>query len=327
MVRAMRFAIATGIVCLVAGCHVHVEAGVDVAAGDSSSGGYAAMDDLPAQGGELRLAQPRWDTPPDGPRRREIGFPLQHTDVHARVAGMMATYTVEQTFANPYDEPIEAVYVFPLGDEAAVSGYRIKIGERTITGEIQKRDEARATYEHAKAEGHTAALLEQDKANVFEQRIANIAPHEQIVVTLEYTELLAYDSGQYEMVVPLVVGPRYLPADVRDAHPIAARREHGADRNGATTIPYVDANILGSTVSFTADLDAGVPLGQVTSPSHELDASVVGPTRTRVTLRNDGELPNRDLIVRYQVAGEKTMVGVLADRRGNDGYFVLEVQP
>ncbi|HTJ42764.1 MAG TPA: VIT domain-containing protein [Kofleriaceae bacterium] len=286
------------------------------------------MDEAPPVGGELRLAKPVWSTPPDGPRQQVIAFPLRHTDVHARVAGMMAQYTVEQTFENPFDEPIEAVYVFPLGDEAAVSGYKIKIGERTISGEIQTRDQARTTYEHAKSEGHTAALIEQDKNNVFEQRIANIAPHEAVVVSIEYTELLAYDNGQYEMDVPLVVGPRYLPASSTDAHPIAAKRVGGADRAGATTIPYVDGTVLGSTVSFTAEIDAGVPLGPITSPSHDLDEHAIGPTRTQVTLRREDELPNRDLILRYRVAGEKTMVGVLANRsNGDDGFFVLEVQP
>jgi Ca-activated chloride channel homolog len=328
MVRAKLGAFATGILCLVvAGCHMHVEAGVSADVSVGTSGGYAAMDEVPAQGGELRLVEPKWTTPVDGPADEIIAFPLRHTDVHARVAGMMATYTIEQTFENPFDTPIEAVYVFPLGDEAAVSGYRIKIGARTITGEIQEREQARATYEHARAEGHTAALVEQDKANVFAQRIANIAPHETIVVQLDYTELLGYHDGQYEMVVPLVVGPRYLPGGTREKHPVAARRAGDASRSGATTIPYVDATRAGNTVSFTADIDAGVPLTAVASPSHQLAQQVVAPTRTRVTLAAADEVPNRDLVLRYGVAGERTTVGVLAHRTGDDGFFVLEVQP
>jgi Ca-activated chloride channel family protein len=332
MMRAKHGAFATGLLCLVAGgvaigCHMHVDAGMSADVSIGTSGGYAAMDEVPAQGGELRLVEPKWTTPADGPADEIIGFPLRHTDVHAHVAGMMATYTIEQTFENPFDEAIEAVYVFPLGDEAAVSGYRIKIGSRTITGEIQKREQARQTYERAKAEGHTAALVEQDKANVFEQRIANIAPHETIVVQLDYTELLDYHDGQYEMVVPLVVGPRYLPGGTHEQHPVAAKRAGGADRAGATTIPYVDATRAGNTVSFTADIDAGVPLTAVGSPSHQIVRQVVAPTRTKVTLAAADEVPNRDLVLRYGVAGERTTVGVIAHKTGDDGFFVLEVQP
>src|SRR5678810_66133 len=103
---------------------------------------------------------------------------------------MSAMYTVAQTFENPYDEPIDAVYVFPLGDEAAITSYSIVIGDRTIAGEIKKKEDARAAYEEAKAQGHTAALLEQDKRNIFRQRIANIAPRETIQVRMQYICLL-----------------------------------------------------------------------------------------------------------------------------------------
>src|SRR5262249_3894392 len=145
--------------------------------------------------------------------RRVVSFPLQHTAVRARVGGMMAVYELEQTFENPFTEPIEAVYVFPLGADSAVSGYQIIIGERTIAGEIQTKENARQTYEEAKASGHTAGLIKQNKANIFTQSIANIAPRERIKIKIHYTELLHYDNGSYTMAVPLTVGPRYLPSD------------------------------------------------------------------------------------------------------------------
>jgi Ca-activated chloride channel family protein len=287
---------------------------------------YAAMDEVPVQGGELRLAV-EFEAEVGVDTDEVIAFPLRHTDVHAAVAGPMAMYTVEQTFENPFDQPIEAVYVFPLGDEAAVSGYQITIGERTIVGDIAEREAARRTYEAAKAAGHTAALVEQDKANVFAQRIANIAPHETVKVRLIYSELLGYQDGRYELAVPLVVGPRYLPGDRNGRHPVGSRHVTMPARPGQTSVPYTDPRIAGSTVSFTADIEAGVPIGDVVSPSHDLKVEAVGPTHTRVTLRDAGEVPNRDLIVRYQTAGERTLVGLLADRRSDDGYFVLEVQP
>lgn len=262
----------------------------------------------------------------DGRSVTAIGFPLKHTDIHARVAGMSALYTVTQTFENPFDEPIDAVYVFPLGDEAAVTRYSITIGDRTIAGEIETKEQARKTYEEAKAKGHTAALLEQEKRNIFKQKIANIAPHEQIAVQMQYQELLGYDDGQYEIVAPLVVGPRYLP---EGASGVSARRAGDAPRPGTTSIPYADATVAGSTVSFSADIDAGVPVLGVTSPSHQLAVQEIAPTKRRVTLATDGELPNRDLIVRYKTAGDQTIVGLLAHRPGGDqkGYFTLVVQP
>ncbi|MBC7975531.1 MAG: hypothetical protein H7138_11155, partial [Myxococcales bacterium] len=183
---------------------------------------FAAMVEVPVSGGELRLVAPRAARDAGGARVSAIAFPLRHTDVRAQVSGMSAMYTVTQTFENPYDEPIDAVYVFPFGAEAAVTSYAIVIGERTIAGEIQKKAEARATYEAARSQGHTAALLEQEKRNIFKQRIANIAPHETIQVRMQYVELLDYADGQYELAFPLVVGPRYLPAGAIGSSPVAA---------------------------------------------------------------------------------------------------------
>ncbi len=288
---------------------------------------FAAMVEVPVSGGELRLVAPRAARDPGGARVSAIAFPLRHTDVRAQVSGMSAMYTVTQTFENPYDEPIDAVYVFPFGAEAAVTSYAIVIGERTIAGEIQKKAEARATYEAARVQGHTAALLEQEKRNIFKQRIANIAPRETIQVRMQYVELLGYADGQYELAFPLVVGPRYLPAGAIGSAPVAAHAAGQPGRAGVTSIPYADARIAGSTVSFTAEIDAGVPVRSVSSPSHQLRVDEVAATRRTITLAAADELPNRDLIVRYKTAAEQTMVGVLAHRTDAKGYFTLVVQP
>src|SRR6476469_11239758 len=113
-----------------------MEVGFDIQVTDN----YAAMDEVPVGGGELRLVTPKPTHDDAGASMAAIGFPLRHTDVHAKVAGMSAIYTVSQTFENPYDEPLDAVYLFPLGDEAAVTQYSITIGDRTIAGEIEKKE-------------------------------------------------------------------------------------------------------------------------------------------------------------------------------------------
>jgi Ca-activated chloride channel family protein len=339
MTRTTRIAIAAGGLALAVACQAHVGGGSSGAAQPAAqccSTTFAAMDEVPALGGELRLveieitpgdADPTLGAPGAAPARKAIGLPLVHTDVKVTVAQMMAVYTVTQTFENPYAIPIDAVYVFPLGSEAAVSGFAMTIGERTISGEIQRRDEARRTYESARTAGHTAALVEQDKANVFAQRIANIAPRETIRVRFEYSELLDYADGQYAIVFPLVVGPRYLPETRTGANPVGSHAAGTAGRRGVTSVPYLADNRDASTVSFTAEIDAGVPLHGVTSPSHDLDIVDVSPTRSRVTLHAADEIPNRDLIVKYRVAGDRTMVGLTSHRSGDDGAFVLVVQP
>ena len=105
-----------------------------------------------------------------------VECPLRHTDVKADVSGFIARVKVTQTFYNPTDERIEAVYVFPLPHEAAVDDMTMVIGERKIVGVIKRRAEARQIYEQALAAGQTAALLEQERPNIFTQSVGNIDP-------------------------------------------------------------------------------------------------------------------------------------------------------
>jgi Ca-activated chloride channel family protein len=182
-------------------------------------------------------------------------------------------------------------------------------------------------YDEAKSAGHTAALVEQQKPNIFTQHIANIAPYETVRVKLSYVDLLKHRDGAYEMVVPLVVGPRYLPADRVGASPVGTHPTGQSGRPGVTSIPYLDETRASSTVSFAAEIDAGVPIQLVKSVSHQLAIETVSPTRSRISLAQAGEIPNRDLRVKYYTAGPQTTAGVLAHRTGNDGYFVLAIQP
>src|SRR5687768_3510198 len=112
----------------------------------------------------------------DGSR---VELPLVRGHAHVDVRGPIAQVTLTQTYANPGTDPIEAIYVFPLPDKGAVGGMTMKVDERTIRASIRRRDEARKVYEKAKSEGKTAALLEQERPNVFTQSVANILGGEQ----------------------------------------------------------------------------------------------------------------------------------------------------
>ncbi|HUU43445.1 MAG TPA: VIT domain-containing protein, partial [Planctomycetota bacterium] len=138
------------------------------------------------------------------PDEKEVPLPLQHTDVKARVTGYIVTVDVTQQFHNPFDGKIEAVYLFPLPQTAAVSDFIMVIGERRIRGIVREREEARKIYAEAKRQGYVATLLTQERANVFTQRVANIEPKKRIDVRITYFQTLAYDEGWYEFTFPMV---------------------------------------------------------------------------------------------------------------------------
>jgi Ca-activated chloride channel family protein len=246
-------------------------------------------------------------------RGKAIDLPLEHTDVHIRVDGYLADATVTQRFKNTSKTKIEAVYLFPLPTDAAVSEMMIAIGTRTIRGTIQKRADATRIYEQARDRGQVAALLTQERANLFTQSIANLEPGATIEVTLRYVQRLAYDDGGYELVFPIVAPPRYMPSGATDP---------------ALQPPVLPAGVRGGhDIALAVELDAGVPIEELRSPSHQLAIARPSASRAAVHLQPFDTIPNKDFILRYRVAGRAPAVGVLGYRDGGDGSFILIAQP
>ena len=215
--------------------------------------------------------------------RPAVAAPLLSTDVTIRVAGPVARARVVQTFRNTQSDWYEGVYVFPLPENGAVDRLRLRVGERVIEGEIKERGAARAVYGEARATGRRAALLDQERPNIFTTQVANIGPQETVVVELEYQQVLRYDGGRFSLRFPMVVGPRYLPAAgpmlVADAHRIAPPVMRPGTENGRT-----------NPVSLRVVLDAGVPVAAVESPYHRVTVHEPSPERREVALA-EGEVP------------------------------------
>lgn len=254
---------------------------------------------------------------------QQQAFVLKYTEVKAKVSGNISRVEVTQTFENPFKDPLEAIYVFPLPDEAAVDDMEIKIGDRVIKGDIKKREEAQKIYEQARQQGRTAGLLEQERDNIFTQSLANIRPGEQIEVTIRYSDSLKFEGGDYEFVFPMVVGPRYIPGNAignsgdTDVVPDASRITPPVLKPGTRS---------GHDIGVTVEIDAGVPVQEVRSPSHKLRVEPKGNT-TQVQLVAEDTIPNKDLILRYRVAGKETQATVLTQVDDKGGHFAVYLIP
>ncbi len=137
--------------------------------------------------------------------------PLQHTDVTVDVTGFVARVTLEQRYANPYDDKIEGVYTFPMSQDGAVDRMEMIVGDRVVVGEVKERELARKVYEAAKNANRVAALLEQERPNIFTQSVANIEPGHEVTVRISYVEMLERSDGVFSFDFPMVVAPRYIP--------------------------------------------------------------------------------------------------------------------
>jgi len=154
-------------------------------------------------------------------------LPLQHTSVVIDVTGNLQRATVRQVYGNPYDEVIEAIYTFPLPQSGAVDRMDMWIGDRLIEGKIHERQLAQQIYQDAIDAGQTASLLEQERPNIFTQTVGNILPGDSIVIEISYVAPVEYDDGEYEIVFPMVVGPRFVPSGGVRSHDL--RRNRGGD--------------------------------------------------------------------------------------------------
>jgi len=263
---------------------------------------------------------------PDAPPR-EVPLPLEHTDVRAAVIGYVGTVDVTQQFTNPFDEKIEAVYLFPLPEQAAVSEFVMTIGERRIRGILREREEAEAVYRQARAQGYQASLLTQHRPNVFEQKVANIEPGKRIDVEIRYYHTLAYGDGWYSFVFPMVVGPRYNPAGSTD--PLLALPRTDVRETGAAAVRYLRPNERsGHDIGISVDLAPGVAIEEVAA-SHRIKQEPLDGGAMRVTLDELATIPNQDFVLSFRVAGEKIKSNLLTyvDPKTQQGYFTLMLYP
>jgi len=255
--------------------------------------------------------------------------PLKHTDVKAQISGFLSRVTVTQEFENPFKEKIEAVYTFPLPQNAAVDDMTMLVGDRTVRGKILRREEAQAVYEAAKNNGQTASLLEQERPNIFTQSVANILPGEQIKITISYVETLKYEDGSYEFVFPMVVGPRYVPGNATGAqgNGFAPDTDRVPDASRITPKPPPVGMRAGHDISIDVTLDAGVPIDGLNAKTHEVLLEQPDIRHAHISLKDQETIPNKDFILRYDVAGKKINDALLTHSTGHSGFFTLILQP
>jgi Ca-activated chloride channel family protein len=247
-------------------------------------------------------------------------LPLKATQVDVRISGVIAAVTVTQHYRNEGQRPIEARYVFPGSTQAAVHAMTVRVGERQIVAQIREKERARLEYEGAKREGKTTALLEQERPNVFSMNVANILPGDDVQVELQYSELIAPHDGRYRYVFPTVVGPRYRSPSAAPAN--------GSFPATAHLRPGVASN---ASFDLTVKLHAPLPVRDLRCDTHKLEALGLGTGRVQLALADEAPSDNRDFILEYSLAGERTATGLMLYQapEGSEGenFFVALVEP
>jgi hypothetical protein len=206
-------------------------------------------------------------------------LPMVDSKVEVTVRGPIVETVVTQKFANRTDRAIEATYIFPLPVDAAISAMSITTGTRTIRGAVEKREDAQRRYEAAVRQGVAAAVLDQERPDVFTQTVAAIPAKGTVEVTLRYDTVARYADGRWELALPMVVAPRYVPGTVSGRPTTGTGRAPDTDRapDASRVTPQVGPNAGGATTVALAFLE---PVTDVTSPTHELAGKTAAFTFT-----------------------------------------------
>jgi Ca-activated chloride channel homolog len=310
-----------------------------------------AVITLPANTGSWRVADPYlakrgslYFSPSDAEQspvyQASLGL---KTQVEIHVTGMVARTQVRQTFKNDQDEWQNALYVFPLPENAAVDHMQMQVGERVIEGQIKEKQQAKKIFVAAKQAGKKASLVEQQRPNMFSNHIANIAPGEQITVTIEYQQTLDYQQGQYSLRFPMTITPRYVPSN--------NQQDAGGDGMTdplvgelASTIAQVidvptnvhqgeDSNKSAADQQNTEDLDlqvylhAGVALEQIDSAYHQIVSQEESPGHYHIALAQQ-TMANRDFVLSWQPKLSQTVqVSHFQQQFNQQTYGLIMIYP
>ncbi len=238
-------------------------------------------------------------------------LPLKETRVDIRIAGVIADVVVTQVYRNEGSRPLNTRYVFPASTRAAVHGMTLQVGDKRVRARIREKQRAQQEFDAARKAGKSAALLEQQRPNVFSMRLANVLPQDEIRVELHYSELLVPTDGTYELVYPTVVGPRY---------PTAGQENQG---------PYLhQGEAPTSKLSIETRIAAGMPIEEILCPSHQTHVDWQDVSTARVTLDDSEENGgNRDYVLRYRLQGKQVQTGLLLYPGKDESFFLLMMQP
>jgi Ca-activated chloride channel family protein len=265
-----------------------------------------------------------------GALRCERGLlPLAAMDVDVRVVGVLAAIELAQTFVNTTGGPIEATYIFPLPDRAAVHRFRMEVAGRVVEGVVEERGAAREQYDQAIAAGHRAAITEQERPDVFTLRVGNLLAGEKATVRLSLVGPLALDDGEVTLRFPLVVAPRYIPG-----------AELGGEQAGLGTAADTDLVPDASRISppvllpgFPNPVRLGIRVALEDPGVHDVASSLHAVTTTKrdahVVEIQPGERLDRDFILRWQIDDKQLRSTLVCadDADGKAGTFLLTFVP
>ena len=245
---------------------------------------------------------------PLGSSQQPIAIRDHHVDVVLQNG--FARTEVTQTFFNPNDVALEALYAFPVPRSASLSEMTLFAGERQLEGEVVPKEEAQRIYEEERDKGNDAGHASKEGYQRFEFRVSPVPPQAETRVRFVYYQPLEIDTGVGRYVYPL---------------------EEGGTDELAKSFWLRNEKVEG-TFSANLELKSAWPVTEVRVPGFEAAATVqkLGEGHTRVEIQQQGVSLSRDLVLYYRLEdGLPGRVEVIAHRAdpAQPGTFMAVLTP
>ncbi|MEO1943957.1 MAG: marine proteobacterial sortase target protein [Candidatus Thioglobus sp.] len=251
------------------------------------------------------------------------------TMVDMNITGVTNRVRVEQTFTNPSNDWVEGVYVFPLPEDSAIDHLTLFVDGRIIDGQIKERKEAKKIYNKAKNEGKKAAIIEQQRPNIFTTSVANIPPGGTIKIAIEYQQAVLIRDESFSIRFPMTIGDRYIPgvpiSTPYDSMGVIPNTHTVKDASKITppTSKHVDRPL-----SININLKAGFDLESIESSYHAIQVDEINNLTKRIKLTNDTTQADRDFVLNWRAnKGLQPDVAIFTQQKGEDNYLMLMATP
>lgn len=258
------------------------------------------------------------------------------SEAKVNIKGMLVSVVLRQEFQNIGNEWVEGVYVFPLGETAAVTHMVMEIGERRIVASVKEKRAAQKIYQQAKDAGQHAALMEQERPNVFTQSIANIAPGETVTIELHFYETASYSNNTFRWRLPTTLTPRYIPGVVQNNDAVRSLPVNGwalpttQVRDAERITPFMttaDPSTIVNPIQIDLQLDVGLPLAKIGASYHQLQVQKNGSSHHIVTAPTIVPM-DRDFEISWQTPADKLPdAAVFMETVAGQDYALLMVLP
>lgn len=273
-------------------------------------------------------------------------FPV---DIQANIEinGLVAYAEIKQTFINPYNIALAGKYQFPLPENSAVKQLMIKIGDVEIIGEIMEKKAAKALYQKAKKQGRKASLVEQQRPNLFTNKIANIPAHSTVVVTLKFIMPVSFSHGKFNLRLPLALTDRYQPKST--SYSSEQLSEHSPNnltrystnvstnelpepfKISTTRSPTTHVrSVARSQSSINIVLNSGIPITSIVSDSHKIQSRELNSEQNAyfITLNKTQVITNKTFDLTWQlIASNQPQISSFTQEISGEHYTLLTFFP